>query len=84
MLSYIDEEIFMPSMKGSQVLQGVADRGNGSPILAISSMAESVQHIQIQCFGKDGAGTAQRIDLAAGETLSQMLASVPLFMAASS
>ena len=67
--NYIDEEIFMPSMKGSQVLQGVADRANGSPILAISSMDESVQHVQIQCFGKDGTGTARRIELAAGETL---------------
>jgi len=67
--NYIDEEIFMPSMTGSQMLQGVADSGDGSPILAISSLAESVQHVQIQCLGKDGASAAQRIDLGAGETL---------------
>jgi hypothetical protein len=67
--NYIDEEIFMPSMTGSQVLQGVADSGDGSPILAISSLAASVQHVQIQCLGKDGAAPSRRITLAGGETL---------------
>lgn len=67
--NYIDEEIFMPSMNGSQVLQGVADSGDGSPILAISSLTESLQHVLIQCLGKDGAGATRRIALAAGETL---------------
>jgi hypothetical protein len=67
--NYIDEEIFMPSMDGSRVLQGVADSGDGSPILAISSLAESAQHVQIQCLGRDGAGVIRRVELGAGETL---------------
>lgn len=67
--NYIDEEIFMPSMTGSRMLQGVADSGSGSPFLAISSMADVRQHVQIQCFGKNGAGVSRTISLAAGETL---------------
>jgi len=66
--NFIDEEISMPSMEGSQVLQGVADRAHGSPLVAISSMAESMQHITMVCLGEHGANGAHHIDLAAGAT----------------
>jgi hypothetical protein len=66
--SYIDEEVSMPSMKGSRVLQGVADSGDGAPLLAISSMSEMDQHVRVQCLGKNGATDARVISLAAGET----------------
>jgi hypothetical protein len=67
--NYIDEEIFVPNVKGSQVLQGVADRGEESPILAVSSLAESSQLVQIQCFGDEGVDATRSFTLAAGETL---------------
>ncbi len=66
--NFIDEEVFMPEMMGSQVLEGVADRGDGSPIVAVSSLAESAQHITVQCLGEQGAAKARRITLAAGQT----------------
>lgn len=66
--NFIDEEISMPSMEGSQVLQGVADQAHGSPLVAISSMAASVQHITLVCLGEHGASAAHHIDLAAGAT----------------
>jgi hypothetical protein len=67
--NYIDEEIFMPSMMGSSVLQGVADRANGSPVIAISSLTGATQHVSVQCLGEHGASTTRQIELAAGETL---------------
>jgi hypothetical protein len=67
--NYIDEEPFVPDMKGSQVLQGVADRGDESPILAISSLATTAQVIQIQCLGNDGPSVSRKLQLAAGETV---------------
>lgn len=67
--NYIDEEVSMPGMGGSQVLQGVVDSGEGTPALAISSIAETSQHVQIQCIGKEGPGPLRTVSLAAGETL---------------
>jgi hypothetical protein len=66
--NYIDEEVSMPGMTGSRVLQGVADSGDGPPVLAISSLSEMNQHVQVQCLGKNGAVPARVVSLAAGET----------------
>jgi hypothetical protein len=67
--NYIDEELAMPSMSDSQVLRAVADSGEGSPLVALTSLAESVQEVQIDCLGKDGAKSSKVVELAAGETL---------------
>ena len=67
--NYLDQEISMPSFSGSQMLEGVADRSNGSPIVAISSVAESPQHINVQCIGERGVVASNHVDLGAGETI---------------
>src|SRR5580658_1294922 len=45
--NYFDEEPSMLNMMGSQMLQGVADRANGSPIMAISSASTASQHVKV-------------------------------------
>ena len=67
--NYINEEIVMPSSSGSQFLRAVADKGNGPPLLAITSLADTVQHVQVQCLEKRGGASTKNIDLTAGETL---------------
>jgi hypothetical protein len=61
--NYIDEEISMPSAMGSQVLQGVADRANGSPMVSISSVAEMSQSVKVECLGEHGTIATQQIEL---------------------
>jgi hypothetical protein len=67
--NYIDEETSMPSAEGSQTLRAVADAGNGSPLLAITSLAESGQHILVDCIGENGSNFSKSIELLAEETL---------------
>src|SRR5579859_4962723 len=67
--SYIDEEIAMPSMDGSQVLRAVADPGEGSPLVSIANLSESGQHVAIQCFTENGKGSSKSVDLLKRETL---------------
>lgn len=66
--SYVDEELVMPSMDGSTVLRGVADSGNGSPLLAIASLEGTVQHVEIECLGKDRESFSRIVELGPGET----------------
>lgn len=65
---YIDEELQMPSMTGSSVLRGVAERSEGSPIVALTSLAESSQNVTIQCISNAGT-SSKSVALLAGETL---------------
>jgi hypothetical protein len=67
--NYIDEELAMPSMTGSQVLRGVANPGTGSPAVAITSLVESTQHIQINCFSQAGSRVSKNVELKAGQTV---------------
>jgi len=53
----------MPSAMGSQVLQGVADRANGSPMVSISSVAEMSQSVKVECLGEHGTIATQQIEL---------------------
>jgi hypothetical protein len=48
--NYIDEEIAMPNMEGSQTLRAVADPGEGSPLVAVTNLPEAGQHIAVRCF----------------------------------
>jgi hypothetical protein len=66
---YIDEEIAMPSAQGSQILRAVADSGEGSPLVAITNLSESGQHVAIQCLAAKGKNFSKSVDLLAGETL---------------
>jgi hypothetical protein len=67
--NYIDEEIAMPSAEGSQILRAVADKGEGSPIVAITSLSDMGQHVQVQCLAKNGIKLSKAVQLSAGETL---------------
>jgi hypothetical protein len=67
--NYVDEELSMPDEKGSESLEGVVDRANGPPVLAISSLAESTQNVTVECFGEKGTvAVAQQLALGAGHT----------------
>ncbi len=59
----------MPSAEGSQILRAVADRGEGSPIVAITSLSTMRQHVQVQCLAKNGIKFSKAVELSAGETL---------------
>src|SRR5262249_26348812 len=67
--NYIDEEVSMPSTLGSQTLRGVADAGDGSPLIAIASLADSGQRVLIECLGNGNQRFSKRVDLLPGETL---------------
>ncbi len=67
--NYIDEEPSVLSTTGSQTLQGVSDRGDGSPYISISSYSTVAQHVKISCFGEHGVLGTSQIDLAPNETL---------------
>lgn len=66
--SYIDEEVAMPSADGSSTLRAVTDHITSPPVLAVTSLSESIQHVTIQCLGT-ASGHKQVIDLAPNETL---------------
>jgi hypothetical protein len=67
--NYIDEEIAMPSAQGSQTLRAVVDRGEGSPLVAITNVSEAGQHVAIQCLAEKSQSFSKSVDLLAGETL---------------
>jgi len=53
--SYAEYEPSRPSPSNSAVLRAVADAGQGSPIVGITSVTASEQNVSIQCFGTSGA-----------------------------
>jgi hypothetical protein len=67
--NYIDQELAMPTAESSQILRAVTDRTESSPILAITSLSNIGQHVQVQCLVKIGAGSSKTVELSAGETL---------------
>lgn len=67
--NYIDEELSMPSSNSSQTLRAVADPTQSSPLLAVTSLAESVQRVSIFCISGDGAGFSKSVELAPGQML---------------
>jgi len=67
--NYIDEEVAMPTSSDSQELRGVADAGEGSPAVAITSLADSAQHVTIQCFSGKVRIDPRQINLAPGATV---------------
>jgi hypothetical protein len=67
--NYIDEEVAMPSMEGSQILRTVADQADGSPLVAITSLSETGQRVTIECLTGRSSRFSKSVDLLAGETL---------------
>jgi hypothetical protein len=68
-LNYIDEEVSMPSMNGSQTLRAVSDAGDTSPLISITSLAETRQLIHVECFEESGDHFSKSIELLAEETV---------------
>jgi hypothetical protein len=68
-VSYIDEEVAMPSTDGSQVLRAVADSVESSPLVSIANLSESGQHVTIQCLTENHKVFSKSVDLTKGETL---------------
>lgn len=67
---YFDEELAMPSMAGSNMLRGVTDAGFiGSPIIAITSLAHSLQNVTVSCLPEDGERSSRIFQLPAAQTL---------------
>jgi len=67
-LSYIDEEVAMPSMEGSQELHGVADTGEGAPLVGIANLSESTQHISITCLAEHGPSSTRTVEVGGSAT----------------
>lgn len=66
--SYVDEEVAMPSMEGSQELHGVADAGDGLPLLSITNLSETSQHVLIKCISEYGPVRMQTLAVAGSAT----------------
>jgi hypothetical protein len=67
--NYIQEQITKPTGSGSSSLRAVADRGEGSPLVAITSLSNVTQHVQVQCLTKNGVESSKSVELSAGGTL---------------
>lgn len=67
--NFIDEELAMPMPTDSQTLRAVTDSSTGSPLIAVSSLADTPQHVTIQCFGSSRAGASKTVALGAGQTV---------------
>ena len=67
--NFLDEEVSMPSAQGSQLLRGVADASNGSPLVSITSLITMSQKVIIDCLGESGKHHSKSVQLIAGETL---------------
>ena len=67
--NFLDEELAMPMPTDSQVLRGVADRGEGSPLIAVTSLSDTEQHVGIQCIGLNGVRFSKTVSLPAGGTV---------------
>lgn len=67
--SYLEYEPSRPGPNNSLVLHGVADAGQGSPIVGITSVAASAQNVTIQCFGAHGQAFSKTATIPAWGTL---------------
>lgn len=66
--SYLDEEFAMPMPNDSQMLRAVVENAKTSPIVAITSLAPTVQHVTISCLPEQGKRRTKVIELAAQAT----------------
>ena len=68
--SYIDEELAMPDpAMGSAVLRGVARGDEESMLVAISSLAQVAQQIQVDCFADVATPRSMTVELAPNATV---------------
>jgi hypothetical protein len=86
--NFIDEKLAMPNSTDSQLLRGVADKSDGSPLIAVTSLATAVQHVTIHCLGLNGLKFSKTVNLAPGQSIfteacsSQTLSGTDLLAAA--
>jgi hypothetical protein len=66
--SYIDEELAMPMPSSSPTLRTVVNGSKGSPIVAIASLAPTVQHVTMACLPEKGKRFTKTIEVAPGAT----------------
>ena len=67
--SYLEYEPARPSPSDSLVLNAVADKGEGSPVVGITSVAASAQNVTIQCFGTSGPAFSKTVAVPAWGTI---------------
>ena len=63
--SYLEYEPARPGPSSSLVLRAVADEGEGSPVVGITSTATSAQNVTIQCFGASGPAFSKTVAIPA-------------------
>jgi hypothetical protein len=68
-INFIDEEVAMPSTESSLTLRAVTDMTDGSPVVAITSLAETLQRISIECLSAKDGHVRKMVEIPAGETL---------------
>ncbi len=67
--SFIDEKLALVNSADSQLLRSVADKGEGSPLVAVTSLANTAQNVTIQCLGPNGPNFSKTVNLAPGHTI---------------
>jgi hypothetical protein len=61
--SYIDEETAMPSAEGSQELHGVADAGDGPPLLSVVNLSEAPQLVSVTCIPEHSPSSMRAVEM---------------------
>jgi hypothetical protein len=62
--SYVDEEFAMPSLSGSATLRGVADEAAGTALIAITSIVNWEQRVQLRCLSEKAEHKSATITIA--------------------
>jgi hypothetical protein len=48
--AYVDEELAMPEMTGSIQLSAVTDQAEGPPLVAVTNLSSTAQHVELTCI----------------------------------
>jgi hypothetical protein len=73
--AYIDEEFSMPEMEGSSQLAAVTDQAEGPPIIAITNLSPTLQHVSLTCLHGANSPFTSRFNIAAYATTKTMACS---------
>jgi hypothetical protein len=68
--AYVDEELAMPEMVGSNQLVGVTDQSEAPPLVAITNLSSELQHVSVLCDHDAKEPRQSTITLASHATLS--------------
>lgn len=67
--SYLDEELAMPMPTSSPMLRSVSEGATGSPIVSITSVASTMQHVTIRCLPEHGPAVSRTVNLLPNATV---------------